>query len=74
VASTGVILILKPTLSPRMPLDIQAYHRVNRDFPQQTTADQFFDEAQWESYRRLGEFITLEVLGGKQSHNPAAWF
>jgi hypothetical protein len=74
VASTGVILILKPTLSPRVPLDIQAYHRVNGDFPQQTTADQFFDEAQWESYRRLGEFITLEVLGGKQGHNPAAWF
>jgi hypothetical protein len=74
VAATGVILILKPSLSPRLPLDIQAYHRVNGDFPQQTTADQFFDEAQWESYRRLGEFITLEVLGGKQGHNPAAWF
>jgi Patatin-like phospholipase len=74
VASTGVILVLKPTLSPRLPLDIQAYHRVNGDFPQQSTADQFFDEAQWESYRRLGEFITLEVLGGKPGHNPAAWF
>jgi hypothetical protein len=29
-------------------------------FPQQTTADQFFDEAQWESYRALGYH-----LGGK---------
>ena len=26
-------------------------------FPQETTADQFFDEAQWESYRKLGLVI-----------------
>jgi len=25
-------------------------------FPNGSTADQFFDEAQWESYRRLGEY------------------
>ena len=31
------------------------YQRDNPHFPHQTTADQFFDEAQFEAYRKLGE-------------------
>jgi hypothetical protein len=31
-------------------------------FPHQTTADQFFDEAQFESYRMLGHFMTTKVF------------
>lgn len=31
------------------------YQRENPFFPHQTTADQFFDEAQFEAYRKLGE-------------------
>ena len=31
------------------------------DFPHQSTADQFFDEAQWESYRKLGETTATEL-------------
>jgi len=41
---------------------IMTYHRANADFPQQSTADQFFDEAHWESYRRLGEHIAGKCL------------
>lgn len=74
VESTGVILILKPTMSPKVPLDVQAYKRVNPAFPQQSTADQFFDEAQFESYRRLGEFIATEVLASKSGQHPSRWF
>jgi hypothetical protein len=32
-------------------------------FPHQTTADQFFDESQFESYRRLGMHIRELCLG-----------
>ncbi len=59
---TSVILFLKPSLTSGLPADIQHYHRAQPDFPQQTTADQFFDEAQWESYRRLGEHIADAVI------------
>jgi hypothetical protein len=38
------------------------YHRAHPDFPQETTIDQFFDEAQWESYRRLGLHTGHRVL------------
>jgi len=30
-------------------------------FPQQSTAGQFFDEAQYESYRKLGEIIGAQL-------------
>jgi len=58
----SVIVFLKPSLMDDVPVDIMNYHRANADFPQQSTADQFFDEAQWESYRRLGEHIAGKVL------------
>ncbi|MFZ1326026.1 MAG: patatin-like phospholipase family protein [Candidatus Contendobacter sp.] len=52
--SFGTLLIIKPNLHEYLPLDIKVYARENSVFPQQPTADQFFDEAQWESYQRLG--------------------
>ena len=33
-----------------------------RAFPQEPTTDQFFDEAQWESYRALGEHIGAQLF------------
>ena len=34
----------------------------NSDFPHQTTADQFFDDAQFEAYRALGEHIADQAV------------
>jgi len=51
----GVIIWIKPTLTGDEPADVRQYAIENENFPQQTTADQWFDEAQFESYRRLGE-------------------
>lgn len=52
---------IKPRSFSGMPPDVAGYAAANPDFPQQTTRDQFFDESQWESYRRLGE-VSLERL------------
>jgi GNAT superfamily N-acetyltransferase len=52
---TGVLLVLKPTLIGDEPVDILQYKRRNGAFPHETTGDQFYDAAQWESYRRLGQ-------------------
>jgi hypothetical protein len=51
----GTLLIVKPNLHEALDNDLLAYARRNPTFPQQATSDQFFDEAQWESYHRLGE-------------------
>jgi len=51
------LILIKPTLTGDEPEDLANYHSANPTFPHQTTAEQFFDEAQWESYRRLGQHI-----------------
>src|SRR5262249_47033844 len=51
------IVFLKPTLVGDESQDLIQYYRSNSSFPQQTTMDQYFDEAQWESYRKLGEEV-----------------
>jgi len=56
-AYTGVIVLFKPVLANDEDVDVIQYGMEDRhDFPQQTTGDQFYSEAQFESYRRLGQF------------------
>ncbi len=57
--SEGVarIIWLKPRLFSGPPPDVEIYGQRNPPFPQQTTGDQFFNEAQWESYRAIGQMM-----------------
>jgi hypothetical protein len=41
---------------------VAQYAERNERFPHETTIDQFYDEAQWESYRRLGCHAVREAL------------
>jgi hypothetical protein len=66
------LMILKPSLTGDEPLDILQYQAANPNFPQESTIEQYFNEAQWESYRKLGEHIALEVF--KPCFDPAAWY
>lgn len=50
----GRLLYLKPTMISTLGLRTKGYKGANPDFPNQTTADQFFDEDQFEAYRELG--------------------
>jgi hypothetical protein len=50
----GILIYLKPSLNAALPQDVLAYARLAQTFPHQSTIDQFFDEAQFESYRALG--------------------
>lgn len=63
-AAEGLILLLKPTINGTEPIDVQNYQAAHPVFPQETTLDQFFDEEQWESYRKLGEEIGTAVFAG----------
>ena len=55
------LIVFKPGLSGDEPLDVAQYHSAYPDFPQEATLDQFFDEAQWESYRKLGRHIAEQL-------------
>ncbi len=50
----GTIIWVKPQVTRDVPLDIVQYSLDANGFPQQPTTDQWFDEAQFESYRQLG--------------------
>jgi hypothetical protein len=58
----SMILFIKPSVTGDEPLDILQYRQRRRAFPQEPTTDQYFDEAQWESYRALGEHIGQELF------------
>ncbi len=58
----GVLVYLRPGLTGNEPADVLGYAKRNPPFPFQTTVDQFFDEAQFESYRKLGAHIADSVF------------
>ena len=61
-ARIGTLVYLKTSLTGDEPADVRAYAAANPEFPHQTTADQWFDENQFESYRALGEHVVTSVF------------
>lgn len=65
-AIPGVLVYLKPDCPADLPVAIEAYAAEDDTFPHQTTADQWFTESQFESYRALGEFQAASLLARAQ--------
>jgi hypothetical protein len=64
-AFEGTLFLVKPTLAASVlkeAPDIRNYALAKAAFPQQTTLDQWFDEAQFEAYRKLGYLIGRDHL------------
>jgi hypothetical protein len=61
-AEPGYLLYLKASLTGDEPSDVLQYQAQNPRFPHQSTADQWFSESQFESYRALGCHILEQVL------------
>ncbi len=59
--SIGTLIYIKTTLIEDMPADLMSYRKAHRSFPDQSTADQFFDEKQFEAYRELGYLIAEQM-------------
>lgn len=72
--SMGEILYIKSSLlcdDAQLPGDILGYAVGSKTFPHETTADQFFSEAQFESYRRLGEHTGDKLVNFRFESNGA---
>jgi hypothetical protein len=61
-AAAGLLIYLKPSLTGNEPADVSEYASGHEEFPHEPTADQFFDESQFESYRALGFHIAEKVF------------
>jgi hypothetical protein len=76
---TGYLLYIKSSLTGNEPDYVRDYRQRNPTFPHETTADQFFSEAQFEAYRALGEHIgddlfQPELIGRRDSISLTRWF
>ncbi len=64
----GVLVYIKPAVYGKFePRDVANYASLSPTFPQESSADQFFSESQFESYRQLGSWIVDQLVA-----NPAA--
>jgi hypothetical protein len=66
----GYLLYIKASLTGDEATDILQYRKEHADFPHQTTADQWFSESQFESYRKLGAHILDRVIGDLLETKP----
>jgi len=72
---TGTLILIKASMPKRevpagapdkpserkLPDDVWRYYDQHQTFPHQSTADQWFDELQFESYRALGEYLGVQA-------------
>jgi hypothetical protein len=60
--SMGWLIYLKASVSGDEDVAVTQYRSIHPTFPHESTADQFFSEDQFESYRRLGQHIVRHAL------------
>ncbi len=65
----GRLIYVKASVTKDMPTDLRNYKSEHPDFPHQTTIDQFFDEAQFESYRKLGYEAARNSINNMRDSN-----
>lgn len=76
----GLLLVLKSSVTGNESEFIRTYRAVNPNFPNQSTLDQNFDEAQFEAYRQLGAhavdgLFEPSIVGSKSKPDTVSdWF
>jgi hypothetical protein len=58
----GELVYIKASLRGDEPPDIRQYAATHSTFPHETTANQFFNESQFESYRHLGSLVVDQIV------------
>ena len=76
-ARNGRLVYVKPALyghGTPIPYDVIAYANNSGDFPHESTTDQWFDEAQFESYRALGLHTIGQIAVARSPFDGCAPF
>ncbi len=71
-APTGKIIYIKASLTGKESADVTTYKKRHPAFPHEDTADQWFSESQFESYRRLGYEVVYSSVFPEQTPGAAA--
>lgn len=62
VSADGVLVYIKASLNGNEPADVTQYYKSHDSFPHESTANQFFNESQFQSYVRLGMHVVDEIM------------
>lgn len=65
--ANGELVYIKTGLCGAEPPDIRQYAATHKTFPHESTANQFFNESQFESYRHLGAFVIEKIASDGQT-------
>ena len=69
----GVLVYIKPAVYGKLePRDVVNYSNLSPTFPQESSADQFFTESQFESYRALGSWIIDQLVANSAAPGAPA--
>jgi predicted acylesterase/phospholipase RssA len=60
--ASGTLLYIKASLTGDESADISLYKKISPTFPHEPTENQFFQEPQFESYRKLGQHAAGQAL------------
>jgi hypothetical protein len=69
-AAAGTLVYIKSSVTGDEAADVMSYRAKEPAFPHQSTADQWFDEAQFESYRKLGYHVGRTTFEVVDKHQP----
>jgi hypothetical protein len=69
-ATPGTLVYIKSSLTGDEESDVLSYRAQDIAFPHQSTSDQWFDESQFESYRKLGYHAGRKALEVVDEHQP----
>jgi hypothetical protein len=58
----GTIIVVKSSIIEHLPIDVVVYACENEAYPNESTANQFFTEDQFEAYRESGYHIAKRML------------
>ena len=63
---SGKLVYVKLAVIEGLATDVYSFKGVNPLFPHESTADQFFNEKQFEAYRELGYYVGWQMMLSKQ--------
>jgi patatin-like phospholipase len=66
LGENGVLVYLKPAILGDEPVEVANYARAHAAFPHESTVNQWFDTAQFESYRSLGLQTVAALVGSRR--------
>jgi hypothetical protein len=58
----GRLLYIKPAVYKTEPRDVVTYAALHKDFPHDSTTQQWYTESQFESYRALGAHVADDIM------------